>query len=104
MQQFNAFYFKRLEQLKHAVKEAAEMKWDVQADYVDNILDLRTGTLTVIIGTLFKLQKNKPSVFNSDGKDEINIIQNTDQVDLSFGVTGISQNQLLAGKHISEDD
>ena len=50
------------------------MKWDVQADYVDNILDLRTGKLTVIIGTLFKLQKNKPSVFTSDGKDEINVI------------------------------
>ena len=104
MQQFNAFYFKRLEQLKFAVKEAAEMKWDVRAEYVDNILDLRTGSLTVIIGTLFKLQSKKPSVFNSDGKDEINIIQTVDQVDLSFGVTGINQNQNLAGKYISDDD
>ena len=55
MQQFNSFYFKRLEQLKGAVKEAAELKWDVHAEYVDNILDLRTGKLTVIIGTLYKL-------------------------------------------------
>ena len=54
MQQFNSFYYRRLEQLKAAVKEAAEMKWDARAEYVDNMLDLRPGTLTVIIGTVFK--------------------------------------------------
>lgn len=54
MQQFNQFYYRRLEQLRHAVKEAAEMKWDARAEYVDNILDLRPGSLTVIIGTVFK--------------------------------------------------
>jgi len=41
MQQFNQFYFNRLEQLRPAVKEAAEMKWDERAEYVDNILDIR---------------------------------------------------------------
>ena len=43
MQQFNQFYYRRLEQLKPAVKEAAEMKWDRRANYVDNILDLTVG-------------------------------------------------------------
>ena len=55
MQQFNSFYYRRLEQLKASVKEAAELKWDVSDEYVDNILDLRPGNLTVIIGTMFKL-------------------------------------------------
>lgn len=52
-----------METLKPAVKEAAEMKWDDNAEYVDNILDLTTGKLTVVIGTVFKEQKKKPSVF-----------------------------------------
>jgi hypothetical protein len=48
-------YFKRLEQLKPVVKENAELKWSKEkARYMDNILDLKTGELTVIIGTLFK--------------------------------------------------
>ena len=54
MQQFNLFYFNRLEKLKPAVREAANLKWDTDAEYVDNILDLRTNCRTVIIGTLFK--------------------------------------------------
>ena len=32
---------------------------------MDNILDLKTGELTVIIGTLFKEQKLKPCVFSN---------------------------------------
>ena len=41
MKQFNQFYYQRLEQLRPAVKEAAEMKWQqYRAEYVDNILDL----------------------------------------------------------------
>ena len=86
MQQFNQFYFRRLEQLKGAVKEAAEMKWDVRAEYVDNILDLRVGQLTVIIGTVFKEMKLKPQVFS----DITGVIKNSHlAADLSFGNTGI---------------
>jgi len=37
------------------VKENAELKWsEKKAQYMENILDLKTGELTVIIGTLFK--------------------------------------------------
>jgi hypothetical protein len=55
MQQYCNLYFKRLEQLKPVVKENAELKWSKEkARYMDNILDLKTGELTVIIGTLFK--------------------------------------------------
>ena len=63
MQQFCSFYYKRLEQLRPEVKEAAELKWDNRGEYVDNILDLKPGVQTVIIGTLFKEQKKKPCVF-----------------------------------------
>lgn len=51
--------------MRPAVKEAAEIKWDCNAEYVDNILDLRPGKLTVIIGTVFKEQKLKPNVFSN---------------------------------------
>jgi hypothetical protein len=56
MQQFCSFYYQRLNQLKPAVREAAEIKWDCEAEFVDNILDLKPGQLTVIIGTVFKEQ------------------------------------------------
>ena len=49
--------------MKPAVREAAELKWDADPEYVENILDLRTNAKTVIIGTLFKEQKKKPQVF-----------------------------------------
>lgn len=65
MQQFCSFYYQRLEQLREYVKEAAELKWDYNAVYVDNILDLQPGEKTVIIGTLFKEMKKKPCVFTN---------------------------------------
>jgi len=64
MQQFCAFYYKRLDQLRGAVKEAAELKWEEKATYVDNILDIKPHETTVIIGTLFKEQKAKQCVFD----------------------------------------
>jgi len=62
------------------------MKWDAPADYVDNILDLNVGKLTVIIGTVFKEQRLKPSVFTN-----ITGVVKSDHkpVDLSFGTDGI---------------
>jgi len=55
MQQYCNIYFKRLEQLKPVVRESAELKWNKEkARYMENILDLKIGELTVIIGTLFK--------------------------------------------------
>lgn len=101
MQQFNQFYYRRLEQLRPAVKEAAEMKWEVNAEYVDNILDLSVGKLTVIIGTVFKEQKLKPSVFsNITGV----IKSGLTVVDLSFGVSGVDGQSDLAGTFVSDDD
>jgi hypothetical protein len=32
---------------------------------MENILDMKTNQLNVIIGTLFKEQKNKPNVFTN---------------------------------------
>ena len=81
MHQFYQFYYQRLEQLHPAVKEAAELKWDMRAEYVDNILDLRPGVLTVLIGTIFKLQKGKPNVINH----LTGVIPNIDPINLSFG-------------------
>lgn len=77
------------------------MKWDLRVEYVDNILDLRPGVKTVIIGTLFKLQSKKPSVFNGD---DVGLIKSVDQVDLSFGLTGVDGEQELQGKYISKED
>lgn len=99
MQQFNQFYFRRLEQLRGAVKEAAEMKWDARAEYVDNILDLRPGSLTVIIGTVFKEQCDKPNVFDSKFK----VIKHGPSFDLSFGVNGVDGNN-MTGTYINDSD
>ena len=71
------------------MKEAAELKWDTnRAEFVDNILDLRPGALTVIIGTVYKEQKLKPNVFtNISG-----VIKNEAAIDLSFGqVEGLDE-------------
>jgi len=77
------------------------MKWEVNADYVDNILDLSVGKLTVIIGTVFKEQKLKPSVFsNITGV----IKSGLTVVDLSFGVSGVDGQSDLAGTFVSDDD
>ena len=102
MQQFNQFYFRRLEQLRPAVKEAAELKWDTNAEFVDNILDLRPYSLTVIIGTIFKEQKAKPCVFT----DITNVIKSTDfaVADMSFGPSGVYDNLDLAGKYVQPGD
>ena len=90
MQQFNQFYYRRLEQLKPAVKEAAELKWDRRAEYVEHILDLTVGKLTVIIGTVFKEQKLKPNVFT----DITGVIKSAHKpVDLSFGTEGVDGRQ-----------
>ena len=73
MLQYATLYFLRLEKLRPVVKETAQMKW-AQCDdefidggaskiqFVDNILDIKPFTETVIIGTFFKEQKMKPSI------------------------------------------
>ena len=101
MQQFNQFYLSRLEQLKPAVKEAAEMKWDQNAEYVDNILDLTAGKLTVIIGTLLKDQDKKASVFANLG----GVIKALNKpVDVSFGLNVLDGSEDLIGLYTSEND
>lgn len=61
---------------------------------MDNILDLKTGELTVIIGTLFKEQKLKPCVFtNLEG-----VISSVSSIDCSTG------DPSLIGKFTSDND
>ena len=73
MLQYATLYFQRLEKLRPTVKETAQMRWaksdgqtihdaDSQVQFVDNILDIKPFTETVIIGTFFKEQCNKPSI------------------------------------------
>lgn len=65
MRQFCGFYYHRLQQLKPRVREACEYKFaGSNAEFGQNILDMRTETLTIIVGTLFKEQKKKPCVFD----------------------------------------
>ena len=64
MLQYATLYFLRLEKLRPMVKEAAAMKWG-DLKIVDNILDIKPFEETVIIGTLFKEQKLKPSILNN---------------------------------------
>ena len=99
MQQFCSFYFKRLEELRADVKEAAELKWDDRGEFVENILDLKPGIITVIIGTLFKEQKKKPCVFSN----LTGVINSVNAVDLSFGALD-EEGNLFSDQYISEND
>ena len=101
MQQFNQFYYKRLEQLKPAVKEAAMLKWDGKIDFVENILDLKTNQRTVIIGTLFKEQKKKPCVLSY----LLGVIKSVDPLEVSIGANSdITTAKDFDGLFVSEDD
>eukprot|EP00347_Sterkiella_histriomuscorum_P004668 403359564 len=65
--QYATFYWLRLQSLKPHVRESAELKWekDQHLTYVTNILDIRPGQLTVIIGTIFKEMPLKPSILKN---------------------------------------
>lgn len=65
--QYATLYFLRLEKLRPLVYEAAQMKWNKHQHlkFVENILDIKSFEETVIIGTLFKEQKLKPSILNN---------------------------------------
>jgi DNA polymerase delta subunit 2 len=65
--QYATLYFHRLEKLRPSVKDAAELKWKdfTNLKIQDNILDIKPKEETVIIGTLFKEQKLKPSILNN---------------------------------------
>jgi DNA polymerase delta subunit 2 len=69
MLQYATLYFLRLEKLRPMVKDTASMKWlnseigiSKNLKIVDNILDIKPFEETIIIGTLFKEQKLKPSI------------------------------------------
>jgi DNA polymerase delta subunit 2 len=101
MQQFNLFYYKRLEQLRPAVKEAAELRWHGKIDFVDNILDLKTGRQTVIIGTLFKEQKKKPCVLTN----LLGTIRGMEPLLMSVGTdVDFLTEKDYNGLYVSEDD
>lgn len=103
MQQFNAFYYKRLEQLRPAVQDAARLKWEDKYDCIDildNILDLKTNIRTVIIGTLFKEQKKKPSVL----QNPVDVIKTVNQLLLSIGADEEMYEKQWDGYFVSKDD
>ena len=77
------------------------MKWDENAEYVNNILDLTAGKLTVVIGTVFKEQRKKPCVF----EDISGVIKASHYpVDLSFGHNAENGSEDLRGHYTAEDD
>ena len=80
-------------------KEAAELKWDNKGEFVENILDLRPGVKTVIIGTMFKEQKKKPCVFSN----LTGVIQTVKAIDLSFGVHPESEKD-FADRFVTDAD
>lgn len=103
MQQFNAFYYKRLEQLRPAVQDAARLKWEDKYDSIDildNILDLKTNIRTVIIGTLFKEQKKKPSVMHY----LCGVIKSVNPMLLSIGADEEMYQKQWDGYFVSNDD
>ena len=101
MKYFNLFYYKRLEQLRPAVKEAAELRWHGKIDFVDNILDLKTGMQTVIIGTLFKEQKQKPCVL----KNLLGTIRGMEPLLMSVGTdVDFETEKDYNGLYVSKDD
>lgn len=65
--QYATFYWLRLQALKPAVREIAEIRWqnDNHLVYVNNILDTKPEQVTVVIGTLFKEMPLKPSILRS---------------------------------------
>ena len=67
MLQYATFYWLRLQALKPAVREIAEIRWEKDNNliYVNNILDTKPGEMTVVIGTLFKEMPLKPSILRS---------------------------------------
>lgn len=62
--QYATFYWLRLQALKPAVREVAEIRWEKDNNlvYVNNILDTKPDQMTVVIGTLFKEMPLKPSI------------------------------------------
>lgn len=90
-----------MEQLRPAVKEAAELRWHGKIEFVDNILDLKTGKQTVIIGTLFKEQKKKPCVLNN----LMGTIRGMEPLLMSVGTdVDFLTEKDYNGLYISEDD
>ena len=66
MIQYATLYWVRLQTIKPDVKEMAEIRWPKQ-DYetVNNILEIKPGRVTLIIGTLFKEMPLKPSILKN---------------------------------------
>ena len=63
--QYATYYFLRLSILKEKVVKQAKDKWYFEEDllsYVKDILDIKCGVKTVIVGTLFKDQVKKPCI------------------------------------------
>lgn len=65
--QYATFYWLRLQALKPAVREIAEIRWekDNALVYVNNILDTKPEQMTVVIGTMFKEMSLKPSILRT---------------------------------------
>ena len=71
------------------------MKWSKRkCQFLDNVLDMKPGHLSCVIGTIFKEQKKKPNVFaNISG-----VIEGVNAIECSTDTSKI------VGKYTSEDD
>lgn len=76
MLQYATLYWLRLQSLRPAVRENAEILWENNPIigqshshqplvYVNNILDIKPGQVSVIIGTLFKEMALKPTILKN---------------------------------------
>ena len=64
--QYATFYFKRLTILRECKKRwQKETDEEAGMDFLNNILDIRPGVLTVIIGTLYKEMPKKPCILSN---------------------------------------
>lgn len=71
--QYATFYFKRLTILREYVVNECKRRWkrkdipeeEDDMDFLNNILDIRPGEVTVIIGTLYKEMPKKPCILSN---------------------------------------
>ena len=73
--QYAPLYAERLKTMRNEVKEAALKKWSASKKYpIKSLVDLETNEKCIIIGTLYKEMKNKPSILKELAEDENNQI------------------------------
>ena len=72
--QYAPLYAQRLAEMRNELRKAAEQKW--RGEYkIKNLVDLEKNEKSIIIGTLYKEMKYKPSILLEVADDENGMIQ-----------------------------